>query len=60
MLERLKHGYKAESFELNLALSNRFQNLHKKYSKNNEVAMYSSGIAVFWEWVTKLWLTEER
>lgn len=54
MIERLKAGYKVDSVNANLALSNRFQYLNKKYSKKNETAVQNAGISVFWEWLQKL------
>lgn len=60
MVERLKAGYRVDAVNLNLALSNRFQYLNKKYSKKNETAVHNAGISVFWEWLQKLQESESR
>lgn len=60
LLERLKHGYKVDSFEYNMALSNQFMHNHRKFTKKSELATSMVGVRSFWEWLVKLKSTNDR
>jgi hypothetical protein len=59
MLERIKNGYRVDSFEYNMALSNYFLGFNKRFSKRSELSTHSSGIKSFWEWLLKLKIFHE-
>jgi len=59
MLERIKNGYRVDSFEYNMALSNYFLGYYKRFTKKSEISTHSSGIKSFWEWLLKLKIFHE-